>query len=113
MNNAFDDYFDDKHEEFFDNEETGCKETREKLIKIFEKYFSDSGVYENEFVRIELKQPWFQNFTCENGINIKLYNKKTNKTEEGSVLVDNLVNHMQIEPLFERLSFKSILKDII
>ncbi len=113
MDNAFDDYFDDKHDEFFDNEETGCKETREKLIKIFEKYFSDDGVYENEFVRIELKQPWFQNFTCENGINIKLYNKKTNKTEEGSVQVDNLVNHMQIEPLFERLSFKTILKDII
>jgi hypothetical protein len=113
MDNAFDDYFDDKHDEFFDNEETGCKETREKLIKIFEKYFSDDGVYENEFVRIELKQPWFQNFTCENGVNIKLYNKKTNKTEEGSVQVDNLVNHMQIEPLFERLSFKSILKDII
>jgi len=113
MDNAFDDYFDDKHDEFFDNEETGCKETREKLIKIFEKYFSDAGVYENEFVRIELKQPWFQNFTCENGVNIKLYNKKTNKTEEGSVQVDNLVNHMQIEPLFERLSFKTILKDII
>jgi hypothetical protein len=113
MDNAFDDYFDKKHEEFFDDEETGCKEVRDRLIKIFEKYFTDQGVFENEFVRIELKQPWFQNFTCENGVNIKLYNKKTNKTEEGSVQVDNLVNHMQIEPLFERLSFKSILKDII
>jgi hypothetical protein len=113
MDNAFDDYFDSKHEEFFDNEETGCKETRNTLIKIFEKYFSDTGVYENEFVRIELKQPWFKHFTCENGVDIKLFNKKTNKTEEGSVQVDNLVNHMQIEPLFEKLSFKSILKDII
>lgn len=112
MNEAFDDYFDDRHEEFYDNEETGCKETREKLIKIFEKYFSDSGVYENEFVKIELKQPWFKNFKCEDGVDIKLYNKKTNKTEEGYVQVDNLVNHMQIEPLFERLSFKSILKNI-
>lgn len=112
MDNSFDDYFDDKHEEFFDNEESGCKEIREKLIKIFEKYFSESGVYENEFVKIELKQPWFQNFTCEDGVNIKLHNKKTNKTEEGYVQVDNLINHMQIEPLFERLSFKSILRDI-
>lgn len=113
MDNAFDDYFDNKHEEFFDNEETGCKEIRENLIKIFEKYFSDAGVYENEFVKIELKQPWFKHFTCEDGVDIKLFNKKTNKTEEGSVQVNNLVNHMQIEPLFERLSFKSILKDII
>ena len=113
MDEAFDDYFDNKHEDFYDNEETGCKEIREKLIKIFEKYFSDAGVYENEFVKIELKLPWFKNFTCEDGVNIKLFNKKTNKTEEGSVQVDNLVNHMQIEPLFERLSFKSILKDII
>jgi hypothetical protein len=112
MDNAFDVYFENKHEEFFDNEEIGCKETREKLIKIFEKYFSDSGVYENEFIKIELKQPWFKNFTCENGVDVKLHNKKTNKTEEGYVQVDNLVNHMQIEPLFERLSFKSILKNI-
>ncbi len=112
MDNAFDAYFENKHEEFFDNEEPGCKETREKLIKIFEKYFSDSGVYENEFIKIELKQPWFKNFTCENGVDVKLHNKKTNKTEEGYVQVDNLVNHMQIEPLFERLSFKSILKNI-
>ncbi|MEY4571190.1 MAG: hypothetical protein RLZ10_383, partial [Bacteroidota bacterium] len=113
MDNAFDEYFEKKHDKFFDNEETGCKETRQKLIKIFEKYFSDAGVFENEFVRIELKQPWFQNFTCEDGVGIKLHNKKTNKTEEGSVQVDNLVNYMQIEPLFEKLSFKSIMKDII
>ena len=112
MNEVFDDYFDNRHEEFYDNEETGCKETREKLIKIFEKYFSDSGVYENEFVKIELKQPWFINFKCEDGVDIKLYNKKTSKTEEGYVQVDNLVNYMQIEPLFERLSFRSILRDI-
>ena len=112
MDEAFDEYFENKHEEFFDDEETGCKEIREKLIKIFEKYFTDSGVYENEFVKIELKQPWFKNFTCENGVDVKLHNKKTNKTEEGSVQVDNLVNYMQIEPLFERLSFKSILKNI-
>lgn len=112
MDSAFNDYFDDKHEEFFDNEETGCKETREKLIKIFEKYFSNSGMYENEFIKIELKQPWFKNFTCENGVDVKLHNKKTNKTEEGYVQVDNLINHMQIEPLFERLSFKLILKSM-
>ena len=69
---TFDDYFDEKHEEFFDSEETGCKETREKLIKIFEKYFTNSGVYENEFIKIELKQPWFQNFACDKGVDIKL-----------------------------------------
>lgn len=112
MDRAFDDYFDEKHEEFFDSEETGCKETREKLIKIFEKYFTNSGVYENEFIKIELKQPWFQNFACDKGVDIKLYNKKTNKTEEGYVQVDNLVNHMQIEPLFERLSLTKLLKDL-
>ncbi len=112
MEEVFDEYFENKHEEFFDGENGGCKEDKDKLIKIFEKYFSGSGVYENEFVKIELKQPWFKNFTCEDGIKITLLNKKTNKTEEGFVQVDSLVNHMQIEPLFERLSLSNLIKNI-
>lgn len=112
MDIVFDVYFENRHDEFYDSEDDGCKELKNKFILIFEKQFDEKGVFENEFVKIELKQPWFQNFSCEKGVDLTLLNKKTNETHNGYVQIDNLMNHMQIEPLFERLSLSKILKDI-
>lgn len=118
MSNVFDDYLEKTYEEVWGNrigdEEVAnkCVEKKQKFLEIIKKHFKDDSTFENEFVKIKIEEPWMKNFDCEDGINVKYENKKTFEKYVGYIQIDNLMNHMQIEPLFERLSFKSILKDI-
>lgn len=106
MDNLFDDFFERAEEEF--DKFPGCKEERTKLSNIVEKYFNNSDRFENEFVIIKLLDA--TKFDCEKGVNVHYTNKKSNETYKGFIKVDNLVNYMQIEPLFER---KLRLSDIL
>lgn len=118
MFNAFDDYLEATYEHEWGNKigdedvPNSCIEKRQKFLEIVKNYFNDDSIFENEFVKIEIEEPWMKNFDCENGIKVKYKNKKTGEEFEGSIQIDNLINHMNIEPLLERLSFKSILKDL-
>jgi len=49
---------------------------------------------------------------CEEGVMIYYMNKKSGENYRGNVKVENLINYMQIEPLFESLKFKNIINEI-
>lgn len=110
---AFDDYLDNIYSSKIGNEDNhNCTGQKQKFIEIMRDHFDDNSVFENDFVRIQVEEPWMDSFDCENGIKVSYENKKTGESYEGNIKVDNLINHMNIEPLLERLSFKSILRDI-
>lgn len=119
MSDVFDHYLEATYESEWGNkigdEEVAneCVEKRQKFLEIIKNNFDDNSIFENEFVKIEIEEPWMKKFDCDSGIEVKYENKKTGEKYEGNIQIDNLMNHINIEPLFERLSFKSILKDII
>ncbi len=108
MDVLFDEFFDNLAEELEQNPD--CLEDATEFSKIYEKYFNNSSdTFENEFVKITIID---DTVDCENGVNINYLNKKTNETYKGFVKVDNLINYIQTEPLFERLSLSKLLKDL-
>lgn len=111
MDNLFDEFFEAIEEEFEKHPE--CAEEKKKLENIIQKYFKGGDHFENEFVKIKLIDYNYNKFDCERGVEVEYHNKKTNETHKGHVKVDNLVNYMQIEPLFERLSLIKTVKDLI
>lgn len=112
MDKLFDDFFDDKHETLLGSANPECAENTKKFYDIFTKHFNTSSEFENEFVKITIKSPWFKSYSCDNGIALTYLNKKTNEKYEGNMELESLINHMNIEPLFENISFKSILKEM-
>jgi hypothetical protein len=89
-----------------------CLDKKNKLLNITGKHFNEKNIFENEFVIIELEKNWIRNFDCQDGVTVKFTNKKTNEVFNGSMQVDSLIDHMNIEPLFENLKFKNILKEL-
>jgi hypothetical protein len=108
MDNLFEDFFESIEEEYDKFPE--CAEERKKLYTIIAKYFKGSDRFENDFVIIKLINS--NKFDCENGVEVNYTNKKTGENYRGNVKVDNLINYMQIEPLFESLKFKNIINEI-
>lgn len=112
MNDVFDNYFDTQHEDLLNNVDPECAENTRKFYDIYIKNFNNSDTFENEFVKITIKSPWFKSYSCEDGIALTYFNKKTNEKFDGHLSLENLINHMNIEPLFENLSFKNILREM-
>lgn len=108
MDSLFEDFFESIEEEYDKFPE--CAEERKKLYTIIAKYFKDSDRFENDFVTIKLINS--NKFDCENGVEVNYTNKKTGENYRGNVKVDNLINYMQIEPLFENLRFKNIINEM-
>jgi hypothetical protein len=118
MNEILDDYFDIIEEEINNELEDSaeyskeCLDKKNKLLNITGKHFNEKNIFENEFVIIELEKNWIRNFDCQDGVTVNFTNKKTNEVFNGSMQVDSLIDHMNIEPLFENLKFKNILKEL-
>jgi hypothetical protein len=118
MNEILDDYFDIIEEEINNELENSaeyskeCLDKKNKLLNITGKHFNEKNIFENEFVIIELEKNWIRNFDCQDGVTVNFTNKKTNEVFNGSMQVDSLIDHMNIEPLFENLKFKNILKEL-
>lgn len=112
MDNVFDEYFEKIHEGMYGGDDE-CIESKKKFLDIFDKYFKGKNSFENEFVKIDLSNPWHESFSCEQGIEVSLYNKKTNYRYNGYIQVDNFVNYLQTEPLFEKLSLYKLSSDIL
>lgn len=108
MDSLFEDFFESIEEEYDKFPE--CAEERKKLYTIIAKYFKGSDRFENDFVIIKLINSI--KFDCENGVEVNYTNKKTGENYRGNVKVENLINYMQIEPLFESLKFKNIINEI-
>ena len=108
MNQIFDEFFERMEDEFENSPE--CGEERKTLTKIVEKYFKNSNYFENDFVIIKLLDGG--RLDCEEGVMIYYMNKKSGENYRGNVKVENLINYMQIEPLFESLKFKNIINEI-
>jgi hypothetical protein len=108
MDVLFDEFFDNLAEDLEQNPD--CLEDATEFSKIYEKYFNNSNeTFENEFVKITIID---DTVDCENGVNVNYLNKKTKETYEGFIKVDNIINYIQTEPLFERLSLSKLLKDL-
>jgi len=108
MDDLFEEFFEDLAEDLELNPD--CLEDTTKFVKIYEKYFNNyNDTFENEFVKITIVD---DRVDCENGVEIKYINKKTNETYKGFVKVDNIMNYIQTEPLFESLKFKNIINEI-
>jgi hypothetical protein len=118
MFEVFDKYFQvlydsDWFDKIVDGDETdNCAETKQKFITIVKEHFQYEVKFENEFVKLELEKPWMKNFDCEKGIKVKYHNKKNGENYEGYMQVDSLMSHINSEPLFEKLNFKNVLKDL-
>lgn len=114
MDNVFDTYFEKLHKELYGDDDPKCVESKKKFLNIFEKYFNGNDAFENEFVRIELQQPWYEDFSCEDGVKVNyLLNKKTNEKFSGYMQVDSFINYIQSEPLLEKLSLYNLSSDIL
>lgn len=109
MFEVFDDFFEKYVEELETNPE--CHKERIKFSKIIKKYFHSKSNFENEFVSIRIKDNSGKSFDCEKGIEIIYRNKKNAETYSGFVSLENLINYMNIEPLFEKKRLK--LSDIL
>lgn len=118
MSDVFDKYFQVLHDsdwaEKIDNgdDTDDCAETKQKFISLIKEYFQYETKFENEFVKIELEKPWMKNFDCEKGVKVKYHNKKSGENNEGYMQIDSIMNHINSEPLFEKLNFKNVLKDL-
>ena len=112
MNGIFEDYFDTQHENLLDSVNPECAEETRKFHDLYVKNFNHNDTFENEFVKITIKSPWFKSHSCEDGIALTYLNKKTNEKFDGHLSLESLINHMNIEPLFENLSFKNILREM-
>jgi hypothetical protein len=72
----------------------------------------ENSTFENEFVKIQIEKSWIRTFECEKGAKVIFTNKKTNETYDGYMQVESILNHMNIEPLFENISFNKILLEM-
>ena len=117
MDGLFDDFFDDVVEQMKDEMSQDedftkeCENSRKKFIDITKKYFDENNQFENQFVKITIPNNWYNNFSCKNGIDVNYENKKTNEKYDGYIQVDNLINYITMEPLFESI-VKKILKEV-
>lgn len=117
MNDLFDDYFEEIIDEYEDeikqdeNYSNDCENSRKKFLDITKKYFDQNNTFENDFVKIQIPSNWFNSFSCNNGVAVNYENKKTNEKYDGYIQVDNLINHITMEPLFEAI-VKKILKEV-
>jgi hypothetical protein len=108
MDRLFEEFFENLADDLESNPD--CLEDATKFSKIYEKYFNNSSdTFENEFVKITIID---DRVDCEDGVGVKYLNKKTNETYNGFVKVDNIINYIQTEPLFENISFGKILSEI-
>jgi hypothetical protein len=95
MENAIDNFF----EKIFGNGDVDCTEDLEKFVTIRQKFFKTGDVFENEIVKITLLNP---SIDCETKtIKIRYKNKETNKTYEGNVGVERLLQYVTNRPLME------------
>jgi hypothetical protein len=115
MNKAFEKFFENKKKEIDDELEKSssysesCLTEKNKFIEIVSKHFNESSLFENEFVKIQIEKTWIRTFECDKGVKVVFTNKKTNETYDGYMQIESIINHMNIEPLFENMSFGKIL----
>jgi hypothetical protein len=86
-----------------------CLDAKNKIADAVTKHFNQNSEFENEFVKIKLERSWIKTLDCDKGIEVVLTNKKTNETYKGYMQIDSVINHMNIEPLLENMSFGKIL----
>lgn len=93
VENYFDTIFDDFQEE--------CRKSRLQLSNIIQKLFNGSTEFENDKVRVEIPN---LSVDCENqSVNMKFWNKETDKRYEGAVKVENLPSYVTNYKLFESI----------
>ncbi len=93
VENYFDTIFDDFEEE--------CRKSRLQLSNIIQKLFNGSTEFENDKVRVEIPN---LSVDCENqSVNMKFWNKETDKRYEGAVKVENLPSYVTNYKLFESI----------
>ena len=93
VENYFDTIFDDFEEE--------CRKSRLQLSNIIQKLFNGSTEFENDKVRVEIPN---LSVDCENqSVNMKFWNKETDKRYEGPVKVENLPSYVTNYKLFESI----------
>lgn len=118
MDNVFDEYFESSADKITKALESDpkygkeCLEAKNKIAGITIKHFNEKNEFENEFVKIKINNSWVRSFDCEKGIEVELTNKKTNETYKGYMQIDSIINNMNIEPLFENISFGRILLEM-
>jgi hypothetical protein len=78
-----------------------CTQLRLQLSNIIQKLFKGSTEFENDKVRVEIPN---LSIDCENqSVNIKFWNKETDKRYEGAVKVENLPSYVTNYKLFESI----------
>jgi hypothetical protein len=96
---AIENYFDTLFDDFEGTQE--CTQLRLQLSNIIQKLFKGSTEFENDKVRVEIPN---LSIDCENqSVNIKFWNKETDKRYEGSVKVENLPSYVTNYKLFESI----------
>ena len=91
-----------------------CAEVRAEFTQILNKEFDDDGVFENEHIRLVIKKPWPQHFTCKDGgqVEIDFFNKDKNTKFDGWIRVENIYKYLTNHQLFEAHNkFKKLIKD--
>lgn len=96
---AIENYFDTIFDDFEGTQE--CTQLRLQLSNIIQKLFKGSTEFENDKVRVEI--PNFS-IDCENqSVNVKFWNKETDKRYEGAVKIENLPSYVTNYKLFESI----------
>ena len=94
---AIENYFDTIFDDFEGTQE--CTQLRLQLSNIIQKLFKGSTEFENDKVRVEIPN---LSIDCENqSVNIKFWNKETDKRYEGAVKIENLSSYVTNYKLFE------------
>ena len=96
---AIENYFDTIFDDFEGTQE--CTQLRLQLSNIIQKLFKGSTEFENDKVRVEIPN---LSIDCENqSVNIKFWNKETDKRYEGAVKIENLSSYVTNYKLFESI----------
>ena len=96
---AIENYFDTIFDDFEGTQE--CTQLRLQLSNIIQKLFKGSNTFENDKVRVEIPN---LSIDCENqSVNIKFWNKETDKRYEGAVKIENLPSYVTNYKLFESI----------
>jgi hypothetical protein len=96
---AVEKYFDTLFDDFEGTQE--CTQLRLQLSNIIQKLFKGSTEFENDKVRVEIPN---LSIDCENqSVNIKFWNKETDKRYEGAVKIENLSSYVTNYKLFESI----------
>ena len=96
---AIENYFDTIFDDFEGTQE--CTQLRLQLSNIIQKLFKGSNTFENDKVRVEIPN---LSIDCENqSVNIKFWNKETDKRYEGAVKIENLSSYVTNYKLFESI----------